>query len=357
MSGLSQHGAGLDGAAAARLGLWLAGALGAAHVDVNALRPLSGGAIQENWLAELVVDGMPRSVVIRKDSPAAIPSSLGRAEEFALLQLAHRGGVTVPEPIAFCAEPDILGGPFAVMSKAEGQAFGPRLVRDEALGGDREALGRQLGHELARIHSLRPEGPAFAFLERGRSADPARSLVARLRASLDAMGLARPVTEWGLRWAELHAPPPRQITLCHHDFRTGNYMVDQSGLTAILDWEFAGYGDPMADLGWFCARCWRFSRPDREGGGVTSRAAFYAGYEQETGQPVDREAVAYWEVMAHLRWGVIALEQGERHVSGAQPSLELALTGRMIAELERGALMATAPGAWSRAPMGRDRHA
>ena len=47
--------------------------------------------------------------------------------------------------------------------------------------------------------------------------------------------------------------------------------------------------------------------------------------------------------MAHARWAVVALQQGERHVAGAEPSLELALTGRRIAELEHDLLEATAP--------------
>jgi len=51
--------------------------------------------------------------------------------------------------------------------------------------------------------------------------------------------------------------------------------------------------------------------------------------------------------MAHLRWAVIALEQGYRHISGAEPSLELALTGRLTPELERSILRDTAPAHWT----------
>jgi hypothetical protein len=47
--------------------------------------------------------------------------------------------------------------------------------------------------------------------------------------------------------------------------------------------------------------------------------------------------------MAHARWAVVALQQGERHVSGEEPSLALALTGRRIAELEYELLLGTAP--------------
>ncbi len=79
-------------------------------------------------------------------------------------------------------------------------------------------------------------------------------------------------------------PAPVAPRFIHRDFRTGNYMVDARGLTAILDWEFAGWGDPASDVGWFCAACWRFGRPDLEAGGVGSRAAFLRGYADGGGE-------------------------------------------------------------------------
>lgn len=131
----------------------------------------------------------------------------------------------------------------------------------------------------------------------------------------------------------------------HGDFRTGNYLVDDAGLAAILDWEFAGWGDPMADLGWFCAACWRFGRAELEAGGIAPRAALYRGYKSGGGR-VDHAAVRYWETVAHLRWAIIALEQGERHHSGRERSLELALTGRIVPELELTIVRELGPAAW-----------
>jgi aminoglycoside phosphotransferase (APT) family kinase protein len=132
----------------------------------------------------------------------------------------------------------------------------------------------------------------------------------------------------------------------HRDFRTGNYMVDAQGLAAVLDWEFAAWGDPMSDIGWFCAECWRFGKTELEAGGIAMRAAFYEGYRAEGSLQIDDDAVHLWEVMAHLRWAVIALEQGHRHLSGREHSLELALTGRITPELERAILKMTSPDTW-----------
>ena len=60
------------------------------------------------------------------------------------------------------------------------------------------------------------------------------------------------------------------MVLTHKDFRTGNYIVDGAGHGAILDWEFAAWGDPMADLGWFCAKLNHEAHEEREGQGEES---------------------------------------------------------------------------------------
>ena len=132
------------------------------------------------------------------------------------------------------------------------------------------------------------------------------------------------------------------MVLAHQDFRTGNFLIDEAGLTAILDWEFAAWSDPMADIGWFCAECWRFSRPDLEAGGLCERAPFYEGYAAASGRAIDATRVRWWELVAHLRWAVIALQQGRRTASGPE-ALNLALTARIADTLELAALRTTAP--------------
>ncbi|MFG1420322.1 phosphotransferase family protein [Roseixanthobacter liquoris] len=332
---------------------YLARELEATAVVPRAAHLLKGGAIQQNWRLDLTIAGGPeageRSYVLRKDAPSVVGSSHGRVAEFEIIKVAHAAGVTVPRPILACADASLLGTPFALMERVEGTALGPRVVKDPALGGDRPSLLRRLGAEMAKLHRVRPPHAALAFLPLPPE-DFARADIADLRAALDALGAPRPALEWGLRWGEVAAPPPGDIRLIHRDFRTGNYMLDATGVTAILDWEFAGWGDPTSDLGWFCAECWRFGRPDLEAGGMGDRADLYAGYAAESGRPVDDARVRYFEVMAHIRWAIIALQQGARHASGQESSLELALTGRIADELELAILRATAPAAWEMRP-------
>lgn len=324
---------------------------GARAAEVVEATPLTGGAIQENWRLEVVFDGgaLPgrQDLVLRRDAASKIAASLGRAEEFAVLRAVWSAGVTVPEPLWLCRDSQVLGKPFYLMRRMAGVALGHKVVADPTLGGDREALAERLGEELAKIHRIAPPAPDLEFLV-PPVPDPARHAIKSYRVFLDRLGRPHPGLEWGLRWCEAHAPTAQEVVLVHQDFRSGNYLVDDRGLTAVLDWEFAAWGDPMSDLGWFCAKCWRYGRPELEAGGIAAREPFYRGYQRASGRDIDPEAVAYWEIMAHLRWAVIALQQGARTLSGGEESLELALTGRLYPpELELEILRRTAPETWA----------
>ena len=323
----------------AALDAWLATALGVQEARVERAERLSGGAIQESWGLEVAADGASRALVLRKDAEGTIAESRSREDEHVLLSAAWEAGVQVPRPLAFCADPALLGGPFALVERVSGVGYGPKVVRDASLGGDRAALVRELGRQLARIHAIVPDAALAAVLG-PRPKDPALAEVARLRDALDALGESRPGLEWALRWAERHAPRPEEVVVTHQDFRTGNFMIGKTGLTAILDWEFAALSDPMADLGWFCAECWRFSRPDLEAGGLADRAPFYEGYQAESGRRIDPARVRWWELIAHVRWAVIALQQGARQASGTE-ALSLALTARIADTVELMALRLT----------------
>lgn len=316
------------------LARYIAKATGARRAIVERAQLLSGGAIQQNWLLDVLLDDARLELVLRTDGHSTLAMSHSRAQEFALLGAAHAAGVTVAEPLWLCTDPAVTGAPFFIMKRVGGTAVASRVIRDARLGGERATLAERLGAQLARIHTVHPPRADLAFLPLPERA-PGLEAVALNRAALDALDdPPRPVLEWGLRWLERNAPPRAEVVLCHRDFRTGNYMLDGEGITAILDWEFAGWGDGAEDLGWFCATCWRFGANGLEAGGIGSRDAFYRGYERESGTRVDAAAVNYWEVAAHVRWGVIALLQANRHLSGAETSLELALTSHIVPELE-----------------------
>lgn len=320
---------------------WLAAQLGAEAVTIDKAELLSGGAIGENWRLDVSVFGSTRAGshrwVLRTDAASPLAMSLDRAHEFACLQAAHDAEVMVPEPIADCPGEDVIGAPFMVTGLLQGYAQGFKLVRDPAIEAKGEALVETLGRQLARIHAITPRRADLDFLK-VPDVSPARTQIAFMRASLDELSETRPALEYILCWLERNAPKPKRIVLCHSDFRTGNFMAEDGVLTGILDWEFCHWGDPHFDIGWFCARCWRFGADHKEAGGIGSREVFYRGYNAEAETPLDERQIPYWEILSAARWATIALLQGERHISGGEASIELLLTGRMAPEMEYDAL-------------------
>ena len=319
------------------LAQWLRTQTDARAVRVVGYARLSGGAIQDNSMLDVEIEGGPwqgrRAFVLRTDAPSRVASSLTRRQEYAVLQVAHAAGVKAPKPLFFCDDERIIGREFFVMERLPGIAAAHRLTREPALVPDANALAHALGANLALLHAIRPPRVALEALP-PPPANPAHATIAACRAHLDALHDAHPALEWGLRWCELHAPQTFDVVLTHGDYRTGNYLVDGGHLVGVLDWEFAGWGDPRADLGWFTARCWRFAGQEREGGGIADLAPFIAGYASVAGRGISRSELDYWQVVAHLRWAIIALQQAQRHLAGGERSLELALTGRIVHELE-----------------------
>lgn len=309
----------------------------ASTLTIEVLERLSGGAIQENWLVVAELKDGPwqgrQRWVLRTDALSSVPVSLSRAEEFAVLRVAHQAGVKVPEVLWCCADRAILGRDFFVMQCVPGVAAGHTVSRDASSAADPLALVEELGATLARLHAITPPHAALAFLPAPAS-NPAQASIASYRSYLDELGVAAPVLEWGLNWCQQNSPAALPARLLHRDFRTGNYMVHEGHLSGLLDWEFTGWGDPREDIGWFTARCWRFGAPHKEAGGIGHIDDFLRAYTAVSGLALSRKDLIFWQVMAHVRWAVIALQQAERHLSGQQKSLELALTGRMLPELE-----------------------
>ncbi len=310
---------------------------GAQSVEPLAFSRLSGGAIQSNYALSVECRGGSRpgklDLVVRSDSPSKVDASLTREQEFQVLRVAHQAGVMVPEPLWLCTDTSVIGNVFCIMARVPGMAEGRKQVRAPLNDRQVKDITRQLGRELARLHTVRPPDSRLDFLPVPAIA-PAQWRVQAYRDALDRIPEPHPVLEWSLNWLQDNAPESAGTVLCHCDFRTGNYMVDQGRVSGILDWEFAAWSDPYEDLGWLCAKSWRFGANDKAVGGIGHKADLFAAYGQASGRPVDGNAVLYWEAMGMTRWAIIALQQAQRHISGGQASLELALTGRLVPEIE-----------------------
>ena len=276
---------------------------------------LAGGASKEAW----AVDAGGRELLIRRAAGGVIhQGTLSLAHEFEVLSAAYETGVKVPEPIAYLGE--IEGREAFVMARVPGETIGRRIVKRPPPG-----LDVQLAEELAKIHAIPPG--RLPFLEQGDQ-------VTRFYAELDSIDEPHPAIELGLLWVKERLPKPRELTVVHGDWRIGNIAVDENGIVAVLDWEFAHLADPIEDLAWPLVRAWRFGVDDRHLGGIGDLEPYVERYTELTGREVTTDELRVWEVFGNVKWATGCLTQSRRHLNRQERSVELAVLGRLAAEIE-----------------------
>jgi aminoglycoside phosphotransferase (APT) family kinase protein len=244
--------------------------------------------------------------------------TLSLRHEFEVLQAAYEAGVKAPRPVTYLE--DLDGREAFVMQRLEGQTIGRRIVRMPVP----ERLPLEMAEELAKIHALVPE--RLPFLE--------EASIDRLVDELDDVAEPHPAIELGLWWLREHRPPRRERVVVHGDFRIGNLVVDDKGLVGVLDWEFAHLDDPARDLSFGLVRAWRFGADDLRLGGIGDVEPYLERYNELTGFDVRPEELDYWELAGNVGWAIGCLTQAQRHLSGRDRSVELAILGRLGAEVE-----------------------
>lgn len=296
-----------------------------AGLRIARLRRLTGGASRETWSFDGVFsDGTELPLILRSDPPG-VTRPRGMATEAAAFRAAM--GVGVPEPTVVLQDddPSVLGAPFMIMQRIEGETIARRILREPEFAQARELLAYQCGQILSRIHSIdRSQVPDLY------ESDP----LAACSATLAAVDEPHPVLELALRWLLANRPADSgRRGVVHGDFRNGNLIIGPEGVRAVLDWELVHWGDPAEDLGWICVKAWRFGG-DAPVGGFGSYEQLLEGYASEGGVEVSVETVRWWEVLGTLNWGLGCIHQARRHLDGKVRSVELAAIGRRTCEQE-----------------------
>ena len=305
-------------------------ALWGTAVTVSAVRPMPGGASRESWDIEVDPPGQARRhlILLRDAGGRARQPARNVAVEAAAMIAARAAGVPVAE--LYDHGEGALGRAYLLMERLDGETIPRRLLRDDAYAAARPRLAYRLGEVLARIHQIDPANvPGL----------PDTDALGQLTGLYDGFAEPRPALEIGLRWLREHQPAPVADTLVHGDFRTGNLMIAADGLRGVLDWELTHRGDPRQDLGWLCTKAWRFGSA-RPVGGFGPRADLMAGYAAGGGTPPDEQTQRWWELYGTVRWALLCRSQAERYLSGAEPSIELAVLGRRVCEQEWDVLLA-----------------
>ncbi len=300
------------------------------ELAIEHLHRLSAGANRETWSFDAVVDDARHRLILqRQRSGADIPDRC--AAEAAILRHARAGGVTVAEVIAAESSPNPLERDYTIVRRHKGESIARRILRDALYEVARERFVGDCARELAAIHALDPEPLAEELLTVD---DP----VAAQRLSYERFDDPHPVFELVFRWLDENQPSLRAPRVVHGDFRMGNILVDEKGISAVLDWELCHLGDPAVDLGWLVARPWRFGASG-EVGGLGSRTELLDAYVAAGGREIPLTDLRWWEVLATLRWGNACLFMVDGHRRGRTRSVELATIGRRVVEVEYDLLL------------------
>lgn len=308
----------------AALGRYLDARFGAAPL---ALERISGGQSNPTYFA---THGPRRMVLRKKPRGPVLPGAHAVEREFRVLSALHPVGVPVPRPILLEPDDAVLGTPFYLMERVEGRVFA-----DAALPGaapqERRALYTGLAQALAQLHAVRPD--AVGLADFGRPGSYFERQIARWTKQWRGSGSA-PIPELDrlADWLPAHLPPEDgALAVAHGDFRIGNVMFhpDEPRVVAILDWELATLGHPLADLA-FCAMPW-MSAP-AEYGGILGRdlaalqlpgqAEFVAAYRGAA--PGTGPLLPFHQAFALFRFAVIFVGIADRVRTGSAAAADAA---------------------------------
>jgi aminoglycoside phosphotransferase (APT) family kinase protein len=304
---------------------------------------LAGG---RSNLTYLITDGSSRWVLRRPPLGGLTPSAHDMAREYRVVKALY-GRVPVPPPVALCEDLDVLGVPFAITGYVDGLTlrtqddlapYPPARLRE---------CGFRLIDALAALHAVPYQEAGLGDFGRWEGY------------------LGRQVRRWMDQWHRvatrelpdlevLHrrladeVPPESSGTVVHGDFRVDNVLLDRADLgtvRAIVDWEMATLGDPLADLGLTLVyRDPVFSPVISEGGAASTSELFPAQeelaerYARSSGR--DLGGLAFYLALGYYKSAVIAEGIHNRYLRGMTVGDGFAQVGQKVPALAAAGLRA-----------------
>ncbi len=306
----------------------LADRLGENVTHVEDLRRLSGGASQETWSFKAVGSSGKQNLILRR-SPFgnADSQAIGLKKEAQILEALVSCNIPAPVVVYDCEPEDEIGLAY-IMRAIEGETLPQRIMKDERFAPGRDKIAAQCGTALAKLHT-QPK-TLFPDLPLAAPDEQIRNYESLLRSN----GVERPVFELAIRYLKDNIPSLQETALIHGDFRMGNLMIDENGLSGILDWELCHFGDPREDIGWLCTNSWRFGRRDKRVGGVGDLSELLDAYQAAGGAAITEKDIDFWECLGSLKWGIMCTLMYEAFRNGSDRSIERASIGRRASETE-----------------------
>ena len=279
-------------------------------------------------------------VLRRKPFGPLLPGAHAVDREFKVLTALHGHGVPVAQPLALCTDDTVIGAVFYVMAHVDGRILDPSLP--DVATAQRQAYYDEIMRVLGTLHGI--DVGAVGLGDFGKPGNYFERQIAtwtkQYRASetqhIDAM-------ETLIERLSARCPPDDgRVALVHGDFRIDNLIWHplEPRILAVVDWELATLGHPLADLGYFCMALRLPRNPalpglaglDRTTLGIPDENALIARYQAHG----HRGAIGDWAfVLAFSFFRLAAIAQGvaKRAQQGNASNERAAEAGAMTALL------------------------
>ncbi|MBS1678907.1 MAG: phosphotransferase family protein [Actinobacteria bacterium] len=295
----------------------------AAPLDLDPSLPLEAELIGggRSNITVALRQGRREWVLRRPPLGRRLPTAHDMGREFAVLGGLVGSAVPAPRPLFHCDDEAVIGAEFYVMERVDGRILrAPRDVDLDPAAARRTSFA--LVETLAAIHAVDYEAAGLAGL--GRPDRYAERQVRRWVGQLDSgIRVTAPLRELATR-LEAAVPASSRAALVHGDYRIDNVVLDPADpgrIVAVLDWEMATIGDPLADLGmlvmYWCRpgdRCASEVHEITTAPGFIEREELTAAYAAATG--ADLADLPFFVALAHFKLAVIVAGIGARMEAG-----------------------------------------
>jgi aminoglycoside phosphotransferase (APT) family kinase protein len=318
-------------------GLWAAGPLSVSRIGDGHSNPT------------FLISAGTREFVLRRPPLGQLAPGTHDVLREARLLRALSGQARVPRVVLVCDKESVLGAPFYVMEFVPGEILSDRLPQSFASPTAPRVIAAEMVRALVELHKV--DWRAAGLADWSRAGSYAERQLRRFRALWE-QNQTRPLPTviHVAEWLDAHRPAVPRSTLVHGDFRLGNVIfaeADQPRLAAILDWEMAAVGDPLADVGYLKAM-WGAPPTMFDLNPITRAPGFPAAddlveyYEQLSGATVGD--TRWYEVLALWKVAIIMEGNHRRAVAGLIDDPFAAGFADGVVELaERAAQIASRP--------------